>query len=83
MSIQPWEELCPVCKGTKLAKRPGLKFMIDGVEVDHPCYYCGGTGKTDWIQNITKKPVVPEGQAIILPAMYQNGNFQVSYIYAN
>jgi hypothetical protein len=48
MNLKPGEVICEVCNGQGHVNQENDVFS-------DPCYYCYGTGKLDWIENIVGK----------------------------
>ena len=50
IKLEEYEELCPECNGSGSPEE-----IIEDQMMYRTCCYCGGTGKTDWLQKINKK----------------------------
>lgn len=68
INIEEGEKYCPACNGKGCKIKPLKTFVVDIVYTSNTniiCGTCGGNGKVDWVQNVTKSSLSVNKNAIL------------------
>jgi len=61
MTLEPNEVPCLKCNGAGYAARQrGYGAQRRTTALCAPCYICGGSGKIDWVKQVTRGPILED-----------------------